>query len=42
MACMDETLTHRQTMKYAVFYELRSLLAFLVSIPYWRWLGIIT
>ena len=42
MACMDETLTHRQTMKYAVFYELCSLLAFLVSIPYWRWLGIIT
>lgn len=42
MACMEETLTHRQTMKYAVFYELCSLLAFLVSIPYWRWLGIIT
>ena len=42
MACMDETLTHRQTMKYAVFYELCSLLAFLVYIPYWRWLGIIT
>lgn len=42
MACMDETLTHRQTMKYAVFYELCSLLAFLFSIPYWRWLGIIT
>lgn len=42
MACMDETLTHRQTMKYAVFYELCSLLAFLVSIPCWRWLGIIT
>ena len=41
MACMEETLTHRQTMKYAVFYELCSLLAFLVSIPYWRWLGII-
>ena len=42
MACMEETLTHRQTMRYAVFYELCSLLAFLVSIPYWRWLGIIT
>lgn len=42
VACMEETLTHRQTMKYAVFYELCSLLAFLVSIPYWRWLGIIT
>ncbi len=41
VACMEETLTHRQTMKYAVFYELCSLLAFLVSIPYWRWLGII-
>ena len=42
VACMEETLTHRQTMKYAVFYELCSLLAFLFSIPYWRWLGIIT
>lgn len=42
VACMEETLTHRQTMKYAVFYELCSLLAFLVSIPYWRWLDIIT
>lgn len=42
MACTEDTLTHGQTVKYAVFYELSSLAAFLLSIPYWRLLGLIT
>ena len=42
MACTEGMLTHGQTLKYVVFYELCSLFVFLVSVPYWRWLGLVT
>lgn len=42
LACMEDTLTHRQTVKYAVLYEVCSVAAFILSVPYWRLLGLIT
>lgn len=41
LSCTEGTLAHKQTIKYSLWYELFSLLAFLFSIPYWRFLGLI-
>lgn len=41
LSCTEGTLAHKQTIKYSLWYELFSLLAFLISIRYWRFLGLI-
>lgn len=39
--CMQNTISHRGTIKACFVYEMLSLTAFLISVPYWKWLGCI-
>lgn len=39
--CMQGTISHRGTVKACFVYETLSLVAFLLSVPYWKWLGCI-